>query len=138
MWKEFTNLYIINNKYMMLGYLFCVTAPSRGPQNVTAERLNITAVLINWTLLNLVEARGFVQHYVITYTPTAVSAGSRINNKRQDRTVTVDGSANSGRVSDLEAGVAYEVTVHAVNMENGQLLVGPPSDPVLGKVIVKQ
>ena len=78
-------------------------------------RLNGTAMNVSWVPLNLVEARGFVQSYIITYQQT--STGSR--RKRQIQTETVDGSASSAIVGGLQPGVAYKVTVSGVTTETG-------------------
>ena len=79
------------------------------------NRLNGTAMNVSWVPLNLVEARGFVQSYIITY--QQASGGS--HRKRQMRTQTVDGSASSAIVGGLQPGVAYEVTVSGMTTENG-------------------
>ena len=71
---------------------------------------------VSWVALNLVEARGFVQFYVITYEPA--SGGSR--RKRQQQQAQVNGSTSSGIVGGLQPGVAYNVRV------SGQTTVGPP------------
>jgi len=83
---------------------------------VNIERLNGTTMNVSWVPLNLVEARGIVQSYVITYEPT--SGGSR--RKRQQQQAQVDGSASYGIVGGLQPGVAYNVRV------SGQTTVGPP------------
>ena len=77
--------------------------------------MNGTAMNVSWVPLNLVEARGFVQSYIITY--QQASTGSR--RKRQMRTQTVDGSASSAIVGGLQPGVAYEVTVSGMTTETG-------------------
>ena len=77
------------------------------PMNITATRLNDTAMNVSWTPLTLVEARGFVK-YVITYTK---AGGSR---KRQSPSrKIVNGTDNSCVVNDLEPGVEYDVIVGA-------------------------
>ena len=77
--------------------------------------MNGTAMNVSWVPLNLVEARGFVQSYIITY--QQASTGSC--RKRQMRTQTVDGGASSAIVGGLQPGVAYEVTVSGMTTENG-------------------
>ena len=79
------------------------------------NRLNGTAMNVSWVPLNLVEARGFVQSYIITY--QQASSGSR--RKRQMQMETVDGSASFAIVGGLQPGVAYEVTVSGMTTENG-------------------
>ena len=77
------------------------------PMNVTASRINDTAMNVSWIPLTLVEARGFVK-YVITYMK---AGGSR---KRQSPSPKiVNGTDNSCVVNDLEQGVEYDVIVGA-------------------------
>ena len=78
-------------------------------------RLNRTIMNVSWVPLNLVEARGFVQSYIITY--QQASSGSR--RKRQVQTQQVDGRASSAIVGGLEPGVAYEVSIAGRTTENG-------------------
>ena len=77
--------------------------------------MNGTAMNVSWDPLNLVEARGFVQSYIITY--QQASTGSR--RKRQMRMETVHGRASSAIVGGLQPGVPYEVTVSGMTTENG-------------------
>ena len=78
-------------------------------------RLNDSAMNVSWVPLNLVEARGFVQSYIITY--QQASSGSR--RKRQMQMVQVDGSASYAVVGGLQPGVAYEVTVSGMTTLTG-------------------
>ena len=117
----------ISNKMIFMCYLnptlhtciiLClipITAPSIAPGNVEVNRLNGTAMNVSWVPLNLVEARGFVQSYIITY--QQASSGSR--RKRQMQTQEVDGSAIHAIVGGLQPGVAYEVTVSGMTTETG-------------------
>ena len=76
-------------------------------------RLNDTAMNVSWVPLNLVEARGFVQGYIITYQQ------SSIRRRRQVQTQQVDGSASYAIVGGLQPGVAYEVTVSGMTTQTG-------------------
>ena len=95
-------------------------------------RLNDSAMNVSWVPLNLVEARGIVQGYIITY--QQASSGSR--RKRQ---MQVDGSASYAIVGGLQPGVAYEVTVSGMTVQNGpgefewsmELEVAPVSHKIL-------
>ena len=78
-------------------------------------RLNATAMNVSWVPLNLVEARGIVQSYIITY--QQANSGSR--RRRQARTQQVDGNASYGIVGGLQPGVAYEVRVSGMTVQNG-------------------
>ena len=70
---------------------------------------------VSWVPLNLVEAQGFVQSYIITY--TQASSGSR--RRRQEQTQKTDGSASYAIVGGLQSGVAYEVTVSGMTTQTG-------------------
>ena len=70
---------------------------------------------VSWVPLNLVEAQGFVQSYIITY--TQANSGSR--RRRQAQTRQADGSASYAIVGGLQSGVAYEVTVSGMTVQNG-------------------
>ena len=78
-------------------------------------RLNATAMNVSWVPLNLVEARGFVQSYIITY--QQASSGSR--HKRQVQTQQVDERASHAIIGRLQPGVAYEVTVSGMTTQTG-------------------
>ena len=80
-------------------------------------RLNGTAMNVSWSPLNLVEARGFVQSYIITY--QQASNVRRRRRQLQNVTQQVDGHASSAIVGGLQPGVAYEVTVSGMTTENG-------------------
>ena len=77
------------------------------PMNVSATRLNDTAMNVSWIPLTLVEARGFVK-YVITYMK---AGGSR--RRQSPSPKIVNGTDSSSVVNDLEPGVEYDVIVGA-------------------------
>ena len=79
------------------------------------NRLNGTAMNVSWVPLNLVEARGIVRGYIITYQQS--SSGNR--RKRQVQTQQVDGSASYAIVGGLQPGVAYEVRVSGMTTQTG-------------------
>ena len=91
------------------------SASSTAPGNVEVIRLNGTAMNVSWVPLNLVEARGFVQSYIITYRQS--SSGTR--RRRQVQTQRVDGNSSSAIVGGLQPGVAYEVTVSGMTTQTG-------------------
>ena len=91
------------------------SAPSTVPGNVEVIRINGTAINISWVPLNLVEARGFIRGYIITY--QQVSNGSR--HRRQAQMMQVDGSASYTLVGDIQPGVAYNVTVAGMTVQTG-------------------
>ena len=75
--------------------------------------MNGTAMNVSWAPLNLVEARGIVRSYIITYQ----QASSR--RKRQMQMVQVDGSASYAIVGGLQSGVTYEATISGVTTQAG-------------------
>ena len=77
--------------------------------------MNDTAMNVSWIPLNLVEARGIVRGYIITYTQS--SSGSR--RRRQAQTQQVDGSASYAIVGGLQPGVSYEVRVSGMTTQTG-------------------
>ena len=91
------------------------SAPSTAPGNVEVTRLNGTAINVSWVPLNLVEARGFIQGYVITY--QQASNGSR--HRGQTQMMQVNGSASYTLVGGLEPGAAYNVTVAGMTIQTG-------------------
>ena len=78
-------------------------------------RLNGTAMNVSWVPLNLVEARGIVQSYIITYQPT----GSRPKREVKAWQVNVDGRASSAIVGELQPGVAYNISVSGKTTQTG-------------------
>ena len=70
---------------------------------------------VSWVPLNLVEARGFIQVYVITFER---ASGNR--RKRQQQEAQADASASSSIVGGLQPGVPYDVTVSGQTVARGQ------------------
>ena len=77
--------------------------------------MNGTAMNVSWVPLNLVEARGFVRGYIITYQQS--TSGS--HRRRQVQTQQADGSASYAIVGRLQPGVAYEVRVSGMTTQTG-------------------
>ena len=76
-------------------------------------------MVVSWTLLSLTEARGFISHYTVAYTPIASTEQS--SRKRQaslsnTRTVRVLGMDTSMvRIVGLDPNTDYNVQVSATN-----------------------
>ena len=101
--------------------VFSITAPE-SPNNVTVSRINETAMRVTWTPLSIVQARGHLIGYVVSY-----SLESR---KRQTspNTKMVGPEESSTVISDLRRGRAYIVTVSAFNGQGGR---GEDSESVI-------
>ena len=80
-------------------------------------------MIVFWTPLTLVQARGFVR-YRVSYEPQR-------SQKRQEFSVVVSGDQDSVTISGLLSGVVYDVTLVPFNTElSGQELAGAPSNAV--------
>ena len=80
-------------------------------------------MIVFWTPLTLVQARGFVR-YRVSYRPLN-------SQKRQEVSVVVSGDQGSVTIGGLLPGVAYDVVVVPFNTEpSGQELAGSPSSAV--------
>ena len=70
-------------------------------------------MLVKWIPLNLAEARGFVSHYTITYSPQT-SGRKRISSSTLTKIVPGMDS-NTTAVEDLDSDSEYGVAVSATN-----------------------
>ena len=91
--------------------------------DVNVDRTSPTVMVVSWTPLSYVEARGFISHYTVAYSPQTSGR------KRQDsvQTVTVPGMDSSTvTISNLDPETGYSVLVSGAT-EGG---VGEMSVPV--------
>ena len=103
--------------YTMIFHCACV-APDVRVSNVTLVRSHDgTSIDVSWTPLTLIEARGFITGYVVSY-----STGS--GRRQQADDVSID--ASSATITELDPGTGYSVTV-AGRTSAG---VGPASEPM--------
>ena len=79
--------------------------------NVRVIRNTATVMVVSWRPLTLAEARGFVSHYTVTYSPQIISVGR----KRQAATMEiVQGmDANMTSIDGLDPDTVYNVHVSA-------------------------
>ena len=90
---------------------FAVTSIS--PMNVMVKRTSSspTTMVVSWRPLTLAEARGFVSHYTVTYSPQIISGGRK---RQAAMTMVVPGmDSNSTTITDLDPNTVYEVQVSA-------------------------
>ena len=78
---------------------------------MTVDRTSPTTMVVSWRPLTLTEARGFVSHYTVTYSPQIISGGR----KRQAAMMAVvkGMDSNSTTITDLDPNTVYEVQVSA-------------------------
>ena len=95
---------------LSLSYIM-LTAPSIAPQNLSISRISPTVMVVSWTPLSYVEARGFISHYTVAYSPQTSDG-----RKRQDngQIITVPGMNSSiTRIVGLDPDTVYTVQVSA-------------------------
>ena len=79
--------------------------------NVRVIQNSATVMVVSWRPLTLVEARGFVSHYTVTYSPQIISGGR----KRQAAMIEVVSGmdANMTSINSLDPDTVYNVHVSA-------------------------
>ena len=94
-------------------YLFVATVPSMAPMGVNVTRTSATVMVVSWIPLSYSEARGFISHYTVAYSPltsgrkrqSAVTISERVSGMNANNTV----------IQDLASNVEYIVLVSATN-----------------------
>ena len=76
------------------------------PTDVTSRRLNGTHMLVRWSQPSLIESRGFITSYIITYT-------SLRDLRRQATGIIVPGDSTQAIIGDLLPNSVYTVSVGA-------------------------
>ena len=95
--------------------LFCFEVP-RSQKNVAVERVNGSHMVVNWSVLTPVEARGYITHYTVYYwlasnstfimnavVPHNVSRviiGNLLHSRTYNMQLSASTSAGEGRRSD--------------------------------------
>ena len=99
-------------------------------EDVKIVRLSDSKMNVSWVPLTIVEAKGFLENYSITYSRVG---GARC--KRQAETVVeVSPDQSNVVIGGLEAGANYGVTVAARNLNTGT--TSPRKDKYLPCLIV--
>ena len=87
--------------------------PRSVPRIVNTNRISPTVMVVLWIPLSYSEARGFISHYTVAYSP--LTSGR----KRQSSAImaiAVPGmDSNNTTIEDLDPGTQYEVRVSATN-----------------------
>ena len=79
--------------------------------NVRVIRTSATVMVVTWRPLTLAEARGFVSHYTVTYSPQIISGGRK---RQATMTEVVSGMGSSAVTIDgLDPDTVYNVYVSA-------------------------
>ena len=84
-------------------------APSTAPKDVSIDRTSPTVMVVSWTPLSYVEARGFISHYTVAYSPQTSDGGKR---QVTGQTIDVPGMDSSTvTISNLDPETGYSVSV---------------------------
>ena len=78
---------------------------------------------VSWRPLTLVEARGIITGYAVTYTVSARAS------RRQTDTVTTGPDMSSVTIEGLDANAAYDVSVQASNSAGNSEPASTPAPP---------
>ncbi len=96
--------------------------------NINVTRVSGTVIRVEWVPLTLVQARGFIQFYVVSYEPNS-------NRKRQgggastSGSVMVPGNQSTAVLDGLDPNLEYRITMAALNGAG----TGIQSDPIISK-----
>ena len=89
-------------------------APSIAPMDVSIDRTSPTVMVASWTPLSYVEARGFISHYTVAYSPQTLSSGGRKRQALDTMFQTVLGmDSSTTRIESLDPDTVYFVQVSA-------------------------
>lgn len=91
------------------------------------KRISATAIEVSWVSLTLIEARGFVSSYTVAYREKTGNLAAMFIHK------SVLSNHTHVIISDLDAGLAYEVQVWA----NTSAGAGVASEIILAEPIVE-
>ena len=100
MLKRMVSIIILYLHYKVLN-----TTVPRPPRDLTVERVNATHMIVSWTALSLVEARGHIIYYTVNYWPAS--------NSEDIKSINVPHNITSVGINDLLSGETYIVQVSA-------------------------
>ena len=87
-------------------------APSTAPMDVSIGRTSPTVMVVSWTPLSYVEARGFISNYTVAYSPQ--TSGGRKRQTLDTMFQTVPGmDSSTTRIEGLDPDTVYTVQVSA-------------------------
>ena len=96
------------------------------PKNVTAKPINGTAIIVYWQKIDIIEARGHISGYVVSYNLDSGKSKSQVLTENK----TVGPDENQAVLSDLRKGGTYSVSVSAFN-SNGDVGDASYSEPII-------
>ena len=100
----------ISGAKMSVLNIYVTAVPGMAPMGVNVTRTSATVMVVSWIPLSYSEARGFISHYTVSFSPLTTGR------KRQSATMSVPGmDANNTVIQDLDPNVEYIVQVSATN-----------------------
>ena len=92
-------------------------------------RISGSMMRVSWTRLTLTEARGFITHYTVAYTPS--SSGSK---REEPNTLyqSVGNDSNEATIEGLDGDTAYAVQVSASTAAGSGDYSSLQSVPIIG------
>ena len=84
--------------------LLHITVP-RPPRDLSVERVNATHMIVSWTALSLVYARGHIIYYTVNYWP--------VSNREDIKSINVPHNITRVEISNLLYGETYIIQVSA-------------------------
>ena len=105
--------------------------PSIALKNVETVRTSPTTISVTWTPLTLIEARGFIRYYSVSYTPN--TNGRKRQASLETMYVNVSNASTSATIMGLEASFTYNVQVAAATSAG----IGVQSLPSVAETFVE-
>ena len=93
--------------------IIILTEPSIAPKGVNVTRTSQTQMLVMWIPLSFTEARGFISHYTISYSPVTSERKRQSSAPMPETVLGMD--SNSATIDGLNPNTQYEVGVSATN-----------------------
>ena len=95
---------------------FVAAVPSMAPMGVNITRTSATVMVVSWIPLSYSEARGFISHYTVAYSPLTSGRKRQSAVTMSERVPGMD--ANSIVIQDLDPSTSTEYIVQ-VSATNG-------------------
>ena len=87
-------------------------APSTAPMDISIDRTSPSIMVVSWTPLSYVEARGFISNYTVTYSPQ--TSGGRKRQALDTMFQIVPGmDSSTTTIDNLDQDTVYSVHVSA-------------------------
>ena len=96
---------VVSINYSMLTSQIFDTTVLRAPRDLCVLRVNATYMIVSWTALSLVEARGYIIYYTVNYWPAS--------NSEDIKSIIVSHNITRVEISHLLFGETYIVQVSA-------------------------